>query len=198
MATQDPEIDDDTEVAEEMIAGLTRHIFGAGEQGIIARLKEGASDLPNTIGTLAYTLIEEGARQATEAGRQFDMDTLLEVAAKIIDDLLELSEAVGLIDNADDDTMREDSLMAAVQAYAMNNESSPEQQEAAAQQLAQMQEDGTYDEGVATIAEMGKRRGVDPFADDLPPPGAGQPVDAAQGGGQPAPQPGQRPPLIGG
>lgn len=198
MATKDPEIDDDTEVAEEMIAGLTRHIFGAGEQGIIARLKEGASDLGNTIGTLTYTMVEEGARQAAEAGKQFDQETLLEVASKIIDDLLEMSEAIGLIDNADDDVLREDAMMAAMQAYAMNNESSPDQQEAAAQQLAMMQEDGTYDEGIATIAEMGKRRGIDPFADDQPPPGAGQPVDAAQGGGQPAPQPGSRPQLIGG
>lgn len=189
MATVDPA----TETTEMMVAGLKEHIMGAGEEGIIARLKEGAQDLPRTVGTLTLAMVQEAARQAEEAQREFDLEMLLEVSADIIDSLLQLSEAIGLIDDPEDKALREDSLMSAVEAYMMSSETTPEEQEAAQQMLQQMASGGQLDEASQVISEIGRRQGVDPFAEE-----GAAPVDAAQGAGQPAPQPGQRPPLIGG
>lgn len=175
---QDTELDADTETFETMVAGLVKHIFGAGEKGIKDQLKA-SKDLPLDIGNLTYTMVDAAADQAGKAGREFDLDMLMGVSAEVIDSLLQLAEAIGLIESADDDELREDAMMNAVKAYLTAGEASPEEQEAAKQMLAQMSDDGMVDEAEGTIAAMGARHGQDPFADD--------PVDAP-------PQPGQPPP----
>jgi hypothetical protein len=173
--------DADTQTFKQMVNGLVGHMFGAGEEGIKKRLRDGAQQLPQTMGTLALTMIEEATRQADEAGAQYDTDMLLGVASEVIDNLIDMADAMGLIEGTSDDNLREDAMMHAVESYAMTAEPGSEEQEAAQQMLQQFQQDGTMAEAEATIAEMGKRRGVDPFSD------GDAPVDGGQSAGQPAP-----------
>jgi hypothetical protein len=173
-------MDPDTETFETMTAGLVKHIFGAGEKGIIEHLRK-SQDLPKDIGVMAYTMTSAAAEQGKNAGKEIDLEMALGVAAEVIDSLLQVAEAMGLIESADDEAMRDDAMLAAVEAYSSSGEVSPEEQEAAQQMLAQMTDDGSVDEAVATIGAIGKRRGEDPFADD-------EPVDEAAPAGQPPAQ----------
>lgn len=180
MQQPDTELDGDTETFETMVAGLVKNIFGPGEKGIKDQLKQ-SKDLPFDIGNLTYTMVDAAADQAGKAGREFDLDMLMGVSAEVIDSLLQIAEAIGLIEAADDEEMREDCMMNAIQAYLTAGEASPEEQEAAKQMLAQMEDDGTVAASTGTISAIGARHGVDPFADD--------PVDAPPSAGQPPPEP---------
>lgn len=71
-------------------------------------------------------------------------------------------------------------MMNAIQAYLTAGEASPEEQEAAKQMLAQLEDDGSVSESTGMISAIGARHGVDPFADD--------PVDAPPSAGQPPPE----------
>lgn len=168
---------DGVETFETMVAGVREYLFGEAEQRVRDQLRK-AQDLPREIGALTMTMCVEGSRQAQEAGVEVDMDIILGLATEVIDDLLAIAEAMGLIESADDDGLREDSLLAAVEAYLATSNAGPEEREAAMQMLAQMQGDGSMAEAAGTLAERGGARGVDPFADEQ------------QGGPQSAPPPG--------
>ncbi len=186
MEPMEEEIDADTETVETMTAGLIKHIFGKGEEGIKEQLSK-SQDLPRDIGSLAYTLVDAAADQATKAGREFDLDMLMGVVTEIIDSVMQLAEALGVIDDADDDELREFALMSAVEAYIASGEPSPDEVEAAKQMLAGMSESGDVDEAASTLKRMGASRGEDPFAEDAPAEGAPPeaPVDAPPEGMQP-------------
>lgn len=180
MEQQNEAMDPEVETFETMTAGLVKHIFGAGEKGIVEHLRK-SQDLPKDIGAMAYTMTGAAVEQAKGAGRDVDMEMALGVAAEVIDSLLEVAEAMGIIEAADDEDMRDDAMLAAVEAYMMSGDATPEEQEAAQQMLAQMTEDGSVDEAAATISAIGQRRGEDPFADDAP-------VDEGAPAGQPPAQ----------
>lgn len=195
MERQDMDIDADQETFETMVAGLVKHIFGQGEAGIRKQL-EASQDMPRDIGSLAYTMVGAAAAQAEDAGREIDLDMVMGVAAEVIDSIMQLGEAIGVIEDADDDDLRGEAMMRAVEAYIMSGEASPEEQEAARQMLAQMSEDGEFDEAQGYVAELGQKSGMDPFADDEPA-APGAPVDAAASAGQPpAENAGPRPALM--
>lgn len=176
MQQYDEDIDADAQTVEEMSAGLIKHIFGKGEQGIREKLRT-AQDIPREVGALAFTLVDAGADQAEKAGREFDIDMLMGVATEVIDSLLQMVEAMGLIESADDDDLREESLMYAIEAYIATGQPSPEDIEAAKMMLSQMADSGDVDEAERQISAMGQKRGMDPFADEE--------VDAGAGAGQP-------------
>ena len=196
--SQDEAIDVDKETIDEISGGLIKHIFGNGEQDILARLKQGAKDMPQVIGTLAFTLTEEGGKQAGDAEREVDLDMMMAVSTEIVDALMEMSEAAGLIKSADDQALREDSMLVAMNAYSLTiDEDDIEGQEAAQQMLQQFSDDGTLEEGEAEVARLGAARGIDPFADDEAPVAGGPAIDPAQGALQPEAQAAPQRPLIG-
>lgn len=181
---QDPEIDLDTETFETMFSGLVAHIHGPAEKDIVALLKR-SKNLPQDVGAMTMSLVQVAAEQATQAGREFDIEMLLGVATEVIDTIYGIAESIGVIEDAQDEQMLGETLMAAVQLYAQTAEPGSDEQEAAQQALQQMMDDGTFDEARGTIAKMGAKQGVDPFADDDGVAG----VDPRASGGQPAPQP---------
>lgn len=181
---QDIEIDEETATYEQMVGGLLKHIFGPAEKGILNQLKQ-SENLAQDIGAMTYTLVNEAAQQGEQAGREMTLDILMGVATEVIDSLMMMAEAAGLIDDPEDEAMKEDAMMMAVKSYLMNAEPGSEEQEAAKQMLRAMKDEGMFAEAEQTIAAMGARHGVDPFADDDGVPG----VDPAAAGMQPPAQP---------
>jgi hypothetical protein len=171
---------EEQKVVDAMIEGLKEHIYGPAENDMVKMLK-GSQDVGQDIGAATLALVQSAAEQATQAGVEFDLDMLMGVASEIIDSLLRMAEAVGVIESAEDDGLRGDAMMAAVHGYIATLEPGSDEREAAQQLLQQMQDGGMVAEAEQTVAEMGARKGIDPFADDGVDPGA-QPQ-------QPAPQP---------
>ena len=157
----------DQDTFENMVAGLTEFIFGKGKQGIVDQLRA-SKDIPQTIGEIAFSLLTEAGKQAEESSTDIDMDILLGVASEVIDSLIRMVDALK-IDAPEDDAIREQAMIVAVQSYLSTAKPGSDEQEAAKQVLMQMQSSGTVDEGAAQLKEMGARRGVDPFAEQAPP-----------------------------
>jgi hypothetical protein len=178
-APQNGAPESDEALFEEITAGLTEHIFGKGEQGISQQLLE-AQDLGDTIGAITMSLVTEGMRQASEAGNELDIDIILGVATEVIDNLIQLADALGVeIQNLEE--LQKHSLIAAVNDYIMTANPSPEEREAAMFMLQQFEADGAIDEGADELDAMGAQ---------LPPEIGQQPQQQPQ---QPA-----RPALMGG
>lgn len=176
---QDESMPGEQEAFETLVAGLREHIFGAGEEGIVAKLRQ-SQDIHDDIGSMALALIMEGAKQAAQAGVDADFDLLISVGAEVVDDLLEIAEAMGVIDEIGDDD-REKALLAAIRAYLMSADVPPEEQEAAKQQLQMMQAEGVVDETAERLRGLGERSGVDPFADGEQVASAPQPMRMMEG-----------------
>lgn len=165
MQPQGAGVDVDTETFETMVAGLIEHIFGPAEKDMKSMLLN-SKDVGQDIGAATLALVQSAAEQAGQAKRDFDLDMLLGVATEVIDSLMGMAESLGVIESADDDDVRSDALLTAVNGYIATLEPGSEEREAAKQVLQQMMDEGMVGEAESTIAEMGKRRGVDPFAED--------------------------------
>ncbi len=166
MADQAGGIDADTDTFETMVAGLIEFIYGKGQKGIARQLKD-AKHLPQAVGMVTLQLVKTAADQASAAGREFDLDMVLGCATEIIDSLFQMARALKL-DVGDPEQASTEALFVAIQAYQASTPPGSEEQEAAKAMLAQMQQDGTVDEGVAALQEMGAKAGVDPFAAEEP------------------------------
>lgn len=151
------------EVFEQMVSALRDHIFGAAEEGIRAKLRQ-SQDIHDDIGSMALAMVMEAAKQAGQAGVEVDFDMLMSVGTEVIEDLLDVAEAMGLLKKVGEDDMMK-ATMSAVRAYLMSADVPPEEQEAAKQQLQQMQVDGDVDAVAGEIDRLGKKEGVDPFAE---------------------------------
>ncbi len=169
-------LDADTDTFETMVAGLIEFIYGQGQKGIAKQLKS-AKNLPQTVGMVTLQLVKTAADQATAAGREFDLDMILGCATEIIDSLFQMARALKL-DVGDPEQAGAEALFTAIHAYQASTPPGSEEQEAAKAMLAQMQQDGLVDEGVAALQAMGAKAGVDPFADEAAPP---QQTPMAQG-----------------
>jgi hypothetical protein len=159
-------LDADTDTFETMVAGLIEFIYGQGQKGIAKQLKS-AKNLPQTVGMVTLQLVKTAADQASAAGREFDLDMVLGCATEIIDSLFQMARALKL-DVGDPEQAGAEALFVAIQAYQASTPPGSEEQEAAKAMLAQMQQDGSVDEGVAALQEMGAKAGVDPFAAEEP------------------------------
>ena len=184
-------VDPDEALFEEISAGLITYIFGKGEQSISKQLME-AQELGDTIGQITMTLVKEGMDQASGAGKELDLDIIMGVATEVIDSLIQLADALKL-DVGDVEQLQAHSLIAAVNAYIMTANPSPEEREAAMFMLEQMEQDGTVDEGADQLDQMGA---------ELPPgmepqPGQ-QPAQQPQMPEQAMPQQAPPPQLMGG
>lgn len=151
----------ETEAFETMVAGLRAHVFGQAEQGIRDQLRQ-SQDIQSDIGSMALALVMEAGKQATQVGIVTDFEMLSAVATEVIDDLYEIAEAMGVVEEITDDD-RTESMIAAVMGYLTSSEASPEEQEEAKAALAAMQESGAVDETAATVQRLGEKKGVDPF-----------------------------------
>lgn len=181
-------VDPDVDTYETMVAGLVKHIFGPGEKAIIEMVKN-SQNLAQDIGAATLALVQSAAEQAAQAGKEYDIDMLLGVSTEVIDSMLQIAEAVGVIDKADDQALQEDCLMVAVEGYVATAEPGSEDQEAAQQMLQQLKDSGDFDEAQKTLAGVAKRRGQDTDFENAEPLAAGG-VDQGAAPPQPAPQPG--------
>lgn len=158
-AAQPQEQDPGEELFVRLTAGLRKHIFTKGEQGIVARMQD-ADDKGRVMGEIVFALVREAAKQAESAGQPADYDTLIAVATEVIDDLTELLSAHGM-EITDKD--REFALLYAQQLYVETGEHSPEEKQAAQQQLAEFKQGGQFDQTVSYVQQRGMEAGADPF-----------------------------------
>jgi hypothetical protein len=156
----------ETVTFETMTAGLKEYIFGPATDKILAQLKEGKNPA-QAAGNITLLLVQEAAKQAEAAQQEFDMDMLLGVATEVIDALMQLAQA-GKVKIADPETFMAEALLTAVQGYAATTPPGSEEQAAAQEMLAQMQQDGTVEQGAAELQRLGQKAGVDPFAQAQP------------------------------
>lgn len=159
-------VDAETQTFETMLAGLLEHMHGPARKGIVKQLKSAKDDdgAAQVIGRIAYTLTAEAQKQALEAQQETDIDMLLGVVTELIDSLLRLSQSVGGRAKDDDET-REKCLMYALQAYLTLANPSDEERQIAMEALQEMGANGMVAEGMSQIQGIGKRHGVDPFAE---------------------------------
>jgi hypothetical protein len=165
MAQQAPPVDEDAQEAETfeaMVASLTEHLTGPAGDKLIKRLKTVDSPAQH-VGVAVFQLVKAAADEAAAAQRPTSIELLLGVASDVIESIMRMAQAAK-IDIGDPEDFMAEALFSAVQAYGTSAPQGSEEQEAAKAMLADMQQDGTLDEGVAAMQEMGAKAGVDPFA----------------------------------
>lgn len=155
--------DPDTEQYETLVAGITEHIYSDAVLPKIQQQLKQSQDLPKDIGSLTLSLIMAGADQANQAGQELGLDVLMGAATEVIDSFIKIAEASG-VDTGNLDDLREASLYAALEAYGTLSTTSPEEQDAAKQMLAQMQQDGTVQSAADHLQQRGQQVGVSPPA----------------------------------
>lgn len=175
----EPMSPEEQDAYETMVSALRNHIFGQANDSIVEKLR-GSQDLERDVGNMMLALVMEAAKQAAAAGVDADFELLVSVGTEVIDDLYEIAEAMGLVDEVTDD-MREKALFAAIQGYLSTAEVPPEEAAMAQEQLAAMNENGEVERVAQDIRQKAIRdEGVDPFA-----------------GGAQGPQAPQRPAMMG-
>lgn len=174
----EPLTEEDTVIYETMVAGLREHVFGAAEEGIRESLRN-SQDIPRDIGSMTLPLVMEAGKQAAQEGIEADFDLLSAIATEVIDDLFDIAEAMGVVDEVTDDD-RKEAMYAAIMGYLSTADVPEEELALAQEQLRVMKETGDFDETAEDLKRMGEAKGVDPFASEE----------------QPAPQP-QRPSMMG-
>lgn len=173
---------EEQQLYEDMVAGITEFLFGKGK-GDIANQLANAQEMSQTIGEIAFTLVQSAAEQVKGAGQDglMDMDMLFGVTAETIDSLIRMVEALK-IEAAPADQLREQAMIVAVQSYLQTAQPGSEEQAAAQQMLSEMHADGTTEAGAAELQGIGERAGVDPFAgaggEQMPPEEEMPPADA--------------------
>lgn len=158
-ARQPQGVDPDEQTFTQMVAGLRDHIFGKGEQGIVKAMTE-ADDPGRVCGEIVFALVQEAAKQASQSGREFDIEMLLGVATEAIDDISELMAAHGVEMTEQE---REFALLFAQQLYIETSNPSEDDRAAAKQELARMKETGEVDTAVEYVQQRGTEAGADPF-----------------------------------
>lgn len=161
---QGGDIDPDEKTFEEFLAGVLEHIYGPGYEDISKQLRAGKDDdsLAKIIGTVSYTLVAEGSKQAEQAQVDLDIDILLGVVTEIIDSLLKLAQKLKIKVKAES-SVRERALIYTLHTYLTTANPSPEEQQIAQEALREMGSNGMVSEGVAQLHDLGEREGVDPF-----------------------------------
>lgn len=152
----------DAETFESMVASLTEHLAGPAGDKLIKRLK--TDERPaRYAGVAVFQMVKAAADEAAAAQRPVSIELLLGVASDVIETIMRMAEAAKVKIGDPEDFMAE-AMFSAVEAYGATAPQGSEEQEAAKAMLAEMQQDGTLDEGAAALQEMGQKAGVDPFA----------------------------------
>lgn len=160
-ANQPQQADPDAVTFTTMVAGLRKHIFGAGEAGIVKAMTE--ADQPGRVlGEVVFSLLFEAGKQAQQAGRDLGMDILIGVATEVIDDICELMAAHGMQISDND---KQFALLYAQALYTQKvaGSATPDDRNAAKAMLAQQKQDGSLDTAVSYVQQKGMEAGVDPF-----------------------------------
>ncbi len=150
------------QVIKKLTDGVSDYLFGDAREHVAQNIKQSGEELDQTIAALAYQTVTQAAEQAKE---QFpdvlSIDILLPVAAETIDYLIEIAKAVGA-PVKDEDDLRARSMIKMVQVHMAAVENDPEQKAMAEEMLAEMMEDGTYEQGVNFVNQKIKEEGGDP------------------------------------
>jgi hypothetical protein len=155
--------DMDQDTFETMVAGLLEHLMGPAKDATVKKLRK-AKNVAREAGLMVYHYVQMAATQAEDANRELDIDILLGVATEIAESLMKMAQAAK-VKIADPEAFMAEAILTAVQAYVASVPPGSEEQEAAKAMLAQMQADGSVEQGAAELSRLGQKMGVDPFKD---------------------------------
>lgn len=142
--------------------GISDYLFGDAREHVAQNIAKSGEELDQTIAALAYQTVTQAAEQAKEQlPDAMSIDILLPVAAQTIDFLIEIAKAVGA-PIKDEDDLRARAMIKMVQVHMAAVENDPEQKAMAEEMLAEMMEDGTYEQGVQFVNKKIKEEGGDP------------------------------------
>jgi hypothetical protein len=172
---------DERDLYETMLAGLLDWVWGKGKADIQRQIQQATPDtLATVIGHIAYALVQQGAEQGEAAGHEFSMDMLMGVATEIIESLEKMAAAMNM--QFDAQAVALQALTQALNDYADSLPDGSQAQQEAREALKELNPQD-FDDASSTLAQIGERNGVNPFAQDG---GAAAPAQSAS----PAPQQG--------
>lgn len=149
-------------IFETMLAGLLDWVWGQGKADIQRQIQQATSDtLATTIGHIVYALVQQGAEQAAQKGFDLTMDMLMGVATELIESLEKMAAAMN--QQFDAQAVGLQALTTALSDYAHSQPDGSEGQQDAQNALKELGQQNV-DDASSTLAQIGQRHGVDPFA----------------------------------
>ena len=143
-----------------LVDSVSDYLHGDARDQVAQSLAGAGDKLAETMASITYQVVTQVAEQAS-GEMDLEIDMLLGVATETIDFLIEIAQAVGA-PVGDLDDLRGRVLMLTVQAHMAKVQDDPEEVAAAKELLAQMMEDGTFDQGMAYVNSKIQAEGLDP------------------------------------
>lgn len=142
--------------------GISDYIHGEARDHIASSIASAGEALDDTIGAMAYQILSQVSEQVAEMGPEaVTMDILLPLATETIDYLVEIALAVSA-PVADEQDLRERSFIKVVELHMAAVQDDPEQKAIAEEMLAEMMQDGSFEEAEAYVSEKIRAEGGDP------------------------------------
>lgn len=156
---------------------ISDYLHGDAREHVAQSIAQaGNEQLHEVIAAVTYEILG----QTSESEDIHDIEDLLYLATETIDFMIEIAEAVGAA-VGDLDDLRAMSLISVVELHMAAVEGDPEQRAIAEEVLAEMVNDGSFDEGAGYINEKIQQHGGDPGQAEM------QGIQMAQQGPQPDP-----------
>lgn len=152
------------QMIQELSDGISDYLHGPARDTVSKGLSESADELDDTIAAMSYQTMTEVTKQIAEVSPEMvTIDILMPLATETIDYMIEIAQAVGA-PIQDEQDLRERSLVKMIEIHLSNPEvaEDPEQQAIAQEYLAEMMQDGSFDEIDSFLAEKIRAEGGDP------------------------------------
>ena len=144
--------------------GISDYLHGPARDHLATALSSPEGALEDTIAATAYQTLTEVSKQIAQMDPgMVTIDILMPLATETIDYLIEMAHAVGS-NIPDEQELRETSFIKMIEIHLSNPEvtDDPEQRAIAEEYLAEMVQDGSYDEAERYINEKIKAEGGTP------------------------------------
>ena len=152
------------EMIQELSDGISDYLHGTAREHVAKSIAESGEALDETIAAMSYQTMTEISKKLQDMDpAMVTLDILLPLATETIDYMIEIAQAVGA-PIKDEQDLRERSLIKMIEIHMSNPEvaEDPEQQAIAQEYLAEMMEDGSFNEIDQFINEKIKSEGGDP------------------------------------
>ena len=144
--------------------GISDYLHGPARDHLATAMSSPEGPLEDTVAATAYQTLTEVSKQIAQMDPgMVTIDILLPLATETIDFLIEIADAVGA-NIPDEQDLRERSLIKMIEIHLSNPEvaEDPEQRAIAEEYLAEMVQDGTYQEAERMVNEKIKQEGGSP------------------------------------
>lgn len=144
--------------------GISDYLHGPARDHLATAMSADEGVLEDTVAATAYQTLTEVSKQIAQMDPSMvTIDILIPLATETIDYLIEIAQAVGA-DIPDEQELREMSFMKMIEIHLSNPEvaNDPEQRAIAEEYLAEMVQDGTYEEAEKYVNQKIQAEGGSP------------------------------------